>query len=134
MAKKLACLMNIRNKFAHVQEVDSFESLFEKASNGTQIKNQLDNWYSIENKKDEDETYKYRFFCLAEEITIMLTMLQIEKRLEKSVLKLEKDFQKGHLESYREVVAKSEDGEKLTAEVFEMTKKKLPQIDIYKKE
>ena len=42
MTKKLTCLMNIRNKFAHVQIVDSFDKLFEVAKNGNQIKNQLE--------------------------------------------------------------------------------------------
>jgi hypothetical protein len=133
MTKKLTCLMNIRNKFAHVQIVDSFDKLFEVAKNGNQIKNQLEKWYNLEDKKDEDEKYQFLFFKLAEEITKMLFDLEVQVRLEKNVLQIEKDFQKGQLEALREVVEESADGEKLKAEVHKRTVKKLPHLRIEKK-
>ena len=124
--------MNIRNKFAHVKMVDSFDNLFEVAGNGTQIKNQLEK-YSLEDKKDEDDKYKFLFFKLSEEITKMLFDLQVKERLEKNVLQIEKDFQKGHLESFKEVVAESEIAEELNAEVHKRTVKKLPHLRIENK-
>ena len=133
MTKKLTCLMNIRNKFAHVQIVDSFEKLFEVAKNGTQIKNQLDKWYSLDHKKDEDDVYKFLFFKLSNEISKMLFDLEVKERLEKSVLQIEKDFQKGQLEALQEVVAESEIGEKLKAAIHKRTVEKLPHLRIEKK-
>jgi len=134
MAKKLTCLMNIRNKFAHVQEVDSFDKLFEIASNGTQIKNQLDKWYSLEEKKEEDENYKFLFFKLAEEITIMLVELQVKERTTKSVLQAENDFQKSQLESFKEIMLESDNPEAINEEVLRRTVKKVPHLRIEKKE
>ena len=134
MAKKLTCLMNIRNKFAHVQEVDSFDKLFEIASNGTQIKNQLDKWYTLEGKNDEDENYKFLFFKLAEEITIMLFEFQVTERTTKNVLQAEKDFQKSQLESFKEVMLESDNPEAINEEVLRRTIKKVPHLRIEKKE
>ena len=134
MTKKLACLMNIRNKFAHVQEVDSFDKLFKIASNGTQIKNQLEKWYNLESKNEDDEKYKFLFFKLAEEITKMLWDLQVKEELEKSVLQAERDFQKGQLESFKEVMFESENPEAINEEVLKRTIKKVPLLKIEKKE
>jgi len=125
---------NIRNKFAHVQEVDSFDKLFEIASNGTQIKNQLDKWYSLEEKKEEDENYKFLFFKLAEEITIMLVELQVKERTTKSVLQAENDFQKSQLESFKEIMLESDNPEAINEEVLRRTVKKVPHLRIEKKE
>ena len=134
MAKKLTCLMNIRNKFAHVQEVDSFDKLFEIASNGTQIKNQLDKWYTLEGKNEEDENYKFLFFKLAEEITMMLFELQVTERTTKNVLQAEKDFQKSQLESFKEIMLESDNPEAINEEVLRRTIKKVPHLRIEKKE
>lgn len=133
MTKKLTCLMNIRNKFAHVQQIDSFDKLFEIASNGNQIKNQLEKWYSLDDKKDEDDKYKFLFFKLSEEITKMLFELEVQERLSKNVLQMEQDFQKKHMESFNEIISKKKNGEKLSSEVLEETIKKLPHLQIYKK-
>jgi len=134
MAKKLTCLMNIRNKFAHVQEVDSFDKLFEIANNGTQIKNLLEKWYTLDGKNDEDENYKFLFFKLAEEITKMLFELQVTERLTKNVLQAEKDFQKSQLESFKEIMLESDDPEAINEEVLQRTVKKVPHLRIEKKE
>ncbi|QOD59361.1 hypothetical protein H9I45_08215 [Polaribacter haliotis] len=133
MAKKLNALMNIRNKFAHVQVIDSFEKFFEIASNGEQIKNSLEKWYSVENKKEEDNKYKFLFFLLSEEITKMLWDLRVKDRLEKSVLQAEKVFQKGQLESFKEIMNESENPEEINAEVLKRTIKKVPQLRVESK-
>lgn len=132
MAKKLTCLMNIRNKFAHIQEVDSFEKLFEIAKNGNQIRNQLEK-YSLEDKNDNDEKYQFLFFKLSEEITKMLFELQVQERLTKSVLQAETDFQKSHLEAYREVIAKTKDGKKINDEILDEAMKKIPHLKLHRK-
>jgi hypothetical protein len=133
MAKKLTCLMNIRNKFAHVQEINSFESLFEIASNGTQIKNQIESWYNLEDKNEDDDVYKFLFFKLAEEITQMLMLLQVKERLSKSVLKMEKEYVESNLQSYREVISEKKNSQQINDEVFKRTIEKLPHLSIQKK-
>lgn len=133
MTNKLTCLMNIRNKFAHVQIVDSFEKYFEVAKNGNQVKNQLERWYGLVDKKDEDDKFKFLFFKLSEEITKMLFDLQVKERLEKSVLQIERDFQKSQLESFKEIMAESENSEQINSEVLNRTFKKVPHLRIEKK-
>ncbi len=132
MAKKLTCLMNVGNKFAHIQEVDSFDKLFEIAKNGNWIKKILET-YSLEEKKDDDEKYQFLFFKLADEIANMLYELQVQEGLTKSVLKAEKDFQKSHLEAYRKVIAKTEGGKELNDEILDETMKKIPHLKIHRK-
>jgi hypothetical protein len=133
MAKKLTCLMNIRNKFAHVQEVDSFEKLFEIANNGTQIKNQLEKWYELDDKSDEDEIYKFLFFKLAEEITKMLWELQVRERSTKAILQAENDFRKSQLESFKEIMAESDNPEQINEDVLNRTIKKVPHLQVDRK-
>ncbi|WBX72868.1 hypothetical protein PG913_08115 [Tenacibaculum pacificus] len=133
MTKKLTCLMNIRNKFAHVQEVDSFEKLFEIAKNGTQIKNQLEKWNNLDDKNDEDDTHKFLFFKLAEEITKMLWELQVTERSTKAVLQAESDFQKSQLESFKEIMAESENPAQINEEVLSRTIKKVPHLRVERK-
>ncbi len=43
--KKLTCLANIRNKFAHVSEINSFDKLFSESSVGKDIQNNFLKWY-----------------------------------------------------------------------------------------
>ncbi len=43
--KKLTCLANIRNKFAHVSEINSFEKLFSGSIIGKEIQKAFLSWY-----------------------------------------------------------------------------------------
>jgi hypothetical protein len=43
--KKLTCLANIRNKFAHVLEIKSFEKLFSDSGVGKEIQKSFLSWY-----------------------------------------------------------------------------------------
>lgn len=52
--EKLDALMYIRNKFAHVKEVNSFESFFSISKNATGIKRKLQKWYHKEADNFED--------------------------------------------------------------------------------
>jgi len=58
IVKKFDALMFIRNKFAHVKEVNSFETLDLVSNNATQIKRNLHNWYSKEGDNFENEEEK----------------------------------------------------------------------------
>lgn len=52
--EKLELLMYIRNKFAHIKEVNSFNSLFLISKNAIDIKKKLKKWYHKEDDKFED--------------------------------------------------------------------------------
>ena len=64
----------------------------------------------------------------------MLWDLQVKEELEKSVLQAERDFQKGQLESFKEVMFESENPEAINEEVLKRTIKKVPLLKIEKKE
>jgi len=133
MAKKLTYLMNIRNKFAHVQSIYKFEDFFEVAGNGTEIKNKLEKWYSLDDKKEDDDKYKFMFFNLSKDITEMLWTLQVETRQRNKVSELTASINKKYLETYKEEVSKFENGDKLNNEILEKTLKKMPNIKVAKK-
>ena len=58
IVKKFDTLMYIRNKFAHVKEINSFESLFLVSNNALDIKKKLHKWYSKEDDNFESEEDK----------------------------------------------------------------------------
>lgn len=72
--KKLTCIAEIRNKFAHLSHINSFESLFADPSVGKKIKNNLLKWYSDENGESDipeskrELTYQLCFFLLIHDI------------------------------------------------------------------
>jgi len=59
MINKMNCLMQIRNKFAHVSSIDSFEDLFLNSSNGASIRKDLIKWYSTAAENVENENLDY---------------------------------------------------------------------------
>lgn len=70
MNKKLICLMQIRNKFAHIAEVDSFNKLFSVIPNGNDVKKELDKWYSelINDTNHDEEKFEAYFYLLMQDI------------------------------------------------------------------
>ncbi len=63
--RKFNDLMSIRNKFAHVSEVDSFKSLFTVAKNGETLENNFEKWYlKKEDSKELTDDYELKFKCL----------------------------------------------------------------------
>ena len=77
IVKKLTCLMNIRNKFAHVYSISSFEELITLSKNGKDIKNALKKWYTNEHPDDIEKEYRYYFYFLADDITTFLIELSM---------------------------------------------------------
>lgn len=51
--KKLTCVANIRNKFAHVSSIDSFETLFSDSIIGKETRHNFLRWY-FDNNGDSD--------------------------------------------------------------------------------
>ncbi|WP_431137640.1 hypothetical protein [Psychroserpens mesophilus] len=133
MRDKLNCLMNIRNKFAHVQDINSFEDLFSKTKNGKNIKKQLEKWYDLDEKKDEDETYKFLFFKLSEEITKLLFYLQIEARVKMTKLNIKEEFNDLYLKLLEKEILKLENGNETIDYLLEKTKKELKKTRLAKK-
>jgi len=59
--KKLICLANIRNKFAHVSHIDSFEKLFNSSGVGKDVKTNFLNWFFDKNGYSDIHSSKIEF-------------------------------------------------------------------------
>ena len=68
MIKKLDYIMSIRNKFAHVGEVKTFNDFFKIAKDGEKIKNDLNKWYSAPYADKHDVLYQIFYLKLVREV------------------------------------------------------------------
>jgi len=64
MIKKLDYIMIIRNKFAHVGEVETFNDFFKIVKDGAKIRNDLNKWYSAPYADEHDDLYQFFFIKL----------------------------------------------------------------------
>lgn len=105
--KKLSCLMNIRNKFAHVKEIENFDDLFTKTSIGKQIRNNLERWYD---KAEFDNVDRYRlyFVLLIEDLVRTLCNIQMNYVTEQFRRKRRKDFFKEYVKQIQVEIKKLE--------------------------
>ncbi|WP_024770358.1 hypothetical protein [Aquimarina macrocephali] len=75
LVKKLSCLTNIRNKFAHVGEVSDFEKFFQISKNGKELRNSLHRWYSSIHSENSSDFYRKTFYSLVDDINNSLQSL-----------------------------------------------------------
>jgi hypothetical protein len=121
MRKKLETLMYIRNKFAHVKNVISFESLFSISKN--EIKNNLFKLGSIENEgfEDVDEEAKSRKCFIRLCSGIQDNLIKISKQYAYNI-----GVNKGQIEAIEKMlyelcneVRKQENGESIINKVLD---------------
>ena len=77
--------MNIRNKFAHVREVETWNDFFEIMGNGKEIKKASENWYK--NSKppklnDEEQIMSFYFKSLCDDLIFRLDYIILKSSLE----------------------------------------------------
>jgi len=128
--KKLSCLMTIRNKFAHVLSIKTFQSLFENGKSGNTIKNELDKWYlnvhpGIANQ-DFEFRYKICFYYLFLDVNFILSNKIGEHAMEQGKKIAQLDF----LNAIKNEVQNSIDGRELVAKVATRLRE---EIDRYNK-
>jgi hypothetical protein len=73
--QKLTVLMTIRNKFAHVKSINTFNDLFNIESSGKEVKKNLDKWYSDKSDfgiTDDEFRYKVFFYWLFLDVSFIL--------------------------------------------------------------
>ena len=81
--KKLNCLAQIRNKFAHVSEIDTFEKLFLESSVGKEIRNHFLKWFFDKSGESDihpsklEIVYRYCYYMLVDDVINIL--LEINK-------------------------------------------------------
>lgn len=75
LINKFTCLTNIRNKFAHVSSIDSFDNLFASSKNGKVIQKLLKKWYENQIDNEHPEFYLICFYLLIQELIEFIFML-----------------------------------------------------------
>ncbi len=75
MKKKIQVFMEIRNKFAHVKSIDSFNAYFQHSKNYNGTEKILKDWYENVGEKEKtfEDEYRHYFTLLVKEIDDYLT-------------------------------------------------------------
>lgn len=99
--QKLSDLMSIRNKFAHVRSIITFEDFFVSGINGKNVKKNLDKWYESETPLEFENAelkYKNYFFLLSVEIILIIWMKNMNYGFQENIKNREINQNKIHLE------------------------------------
>lgn len=122
---KLNYLMSIRNKFAHVREISSFNDYYKVAKNGNEIKRKLIQWYLVDFKDELQE--EQSIICLFQLVR------DINKNLRKIVKKIsyERGFNVGEQEATDDIlntliteIKKDKNGQAIINRVVELVEMK----------
>lgn len=117
--KKFTCLTNIRNKFAHVSSIITFENLFSSSNNGKEIKKLLEKWYSDKFDKDSSELYRFCFYSLVEDIVEFIFTVTGNHMYEKGRKDGYQEGEKLYIKVLTEEIKKIPNSEKIFELVFE---------------
>jgi len=104
MKNKLTVFMHIRNKFAHVEAVNSFENYFKLSKNSQENKKQLDKWYLKPDSiyDDFEKNYQWIFFHLYNDILMFLFKVKLEHLSQTVSKSLENDLNAKLIEILKE--------------------------------
>jgi len=120
--QKLNDLMVIRNKFAHIKSIETFQDFFEIGKSGEQVKKNLDKFYlkkfSLFKPENEEFRYKFYFFHLYLDISSML----MSKIMKHSYEEGEKDGKMAVLNSLNDEVTKLPNGNEIMSKAVEKVK------------
>ncbi len=119
--EKLDTFMYIRNKFAHVKLIDSFETLRENTS-GNKLKN-LEKWYSSFEKLDNEKKHRHLFHQLSYDIINILFHLRIQTIYQKGLNTGREEFKDKLLDILKEDVKRSEEANEIWNNAIKKVKK-----------
>lgn len=118
---KFTQFMEIRNKFAHVKRVNSFERLFDN-TNG--IKNKLDKWYKDKTGIINDPEIKYKTYFWHLTFDLFNTLFEIDVRhiIESTKKKAEEEIREELIQILRSELSGYEEGNELWLKVIDQLK------------
>lgn len=96
--KKVICISNIRNKFAHVSDIDSFKKLFSNSPIGKEIQIQFLKWYFDENGLSDihpsktEFVYRLCFYLLVDSVIKILLKISDEHLYKKGFQQGREEF------------------------------------------
>jgi len=96
--KQLTTLMNIRNKFAHLSEIKTFDDLFSKTKVGKKIQKNFKEWYFDKNgisditTQNHEKIYRLCFYFLVHNVAEILIKLSRDHMYELGLALGKKEF------------------------------------------
>lgn len=119
--EKLDTFMYIRNKFAHVKLIDSFEELINNTSNN-KLKT-LEKWYLKKSKfEDREKNLKHYFYLLFGDIISILFDLRVQTVYQKALDKSEKKINDEFLSTLKDEIKKSHEANEIFNNVLRKIK------------
>lgn len=121
---KFTQFMEIRNKFAHVKKVNSFERLFEHSKTTHDSKKKLDKWYEDKAGVINDFEIKYKtyFQYLTFDIFNILFEIDVRHIVESTKKKAEEEVREELIQILRSELSGSEEGNELWLKVIDQLK------------
>ncbi|MCG9909961.1 MAG: hypothetical protein MH137_01560 [Flavobacteriales bacterium] len=115
LVDKLDCLIQIRNKFAHVYEVKTFEDFFSLSTSTNDVKKKLERYYISDNLKNDENKYQSYFTKLTYDIVNSLIAIIINHEVERG----KKNYKKDLNQKVVNELFKSEEGKLFIKKIIE---------------
>jgi len=127
---KLRRLAEIRNKFAHVRGIDTFEKFFSTTKIGKEMKKNLKKWYPNDNEiTDKEGRFLHYFNKLSGDINSMIWDI-VEANGVKKVLEAQSKLSnEAYANAFQQEVLSLPDGEKRNNKIIDEVSKKLKEDD-----
>lgn len=123
--KELTTLMNIRNKFAHLSGIKTFDDLFSKTKVGKEIKKNFHTWYLDENglpdipKANHEKVLRLCFYLLVHNVAEILFKITGDHMYDLGVADGKKEFTERLNFEILDSLKKMEGGKEFLKGVFE---------------
>jgi hypothetical protein len=118
---KFQTFMTIRNKFAHIAEIDSFDSYFKLIQSANERQKEIKSWYPYLkwDSTDIEGLYKTAYFLLTLDLFRVLYEIDLKHAFEKGKEKGFKDAQEIFISSVVARLKETENGNEILEEAIE---------------
>lgn len=118
--EKFDTFLTIRNKFAHIAEIDSFFAYFQTISKAKTQQGNLQKWFPQINWKSEntEEIYKWAYFLLTLELFMTLFAIDANHAYEKGNKHGKNSYQEKFINGVKEYFNKTEEGNQILKEII----------------
>jgi len=122
---KFQCFMAIRNKFAHISEVDSFKNYLIVIKSSKDRKNELKKWFpNLKWETDDiEEVFKFAYLCLALELNRELFKIEIIHQAQIGTEKGMKVVYQKFINETKSILQELNNGNEILERIMENVKK-----------
>ncbi|MEB2782169.1 hypothetical protein U3A58_17385 [Algoriphagus sp. C2-6-M1] len=115
--------MSIRNKFAHLDDIDSFQNYFSIIKSSKDRKKELISWFPklrwYAQDVDVERLYKYAFFLLTLDLNSKLIDIEASHVFEKGKSLGAVEALEDFMSTTRDKLSKTKEGEEMLEEIIE---------------